>query len=262
MIEDDCSTQACRPESPAPLASAVPTARFSVTRVSRFLSARIVWKLDPYLLRMTRGRIGMGLVLPTALLETHGAKTGLRRRNAVIYFHDGDRVTIVASFASTPKHPAWFHNLLAHPDVTFGGISMRATVVDDENRASTTLDPRRPRVCTVRDLPPRRSEVRPADPDRSAHRAHGAIGGPPPSSCGICCDATTSIWQPHDCAPVARRGGTSRSDECGRSRWRAPSSARGDSVRLATRARARPAFVLARMCLDVGTSMAPITPGR
>ncbi len=108
------------------------SARFSATRVSRFLSARIVWKLDPYLLRMTRGRIGMGLVLPTALLETHGAKTGLRRRNAVIYFHDGDRVTIVASFAGAPKHPAWFHNLLAHPDVTFGGISMRATVVDDE----------------------------------------------------------------------------------------------------------------------------------
>ncbi len=81
---------------------------------------------------MTRGRIGMGLVLPTALLETHGAKPGLRRRNAVIYFHDGDRVTIVASFAGAPKHPAWFHNLLAHPDVTFGGISMRATVVDDE----------------------------------------------------------------------------------------------------------------------------------
>ena len=39
----------------------------------------------------------MGLVLPTALLETRGARTGRLRRNGVIYFHDGKRVTIIAS---------------------------------------------------------------------------------------------------------------------------------------------------------------------
>jgi deazaflavin-dependent oxidoreductase (nitroreductase family) len=100
--------------------------------LGRFLSAKIVWKLDPYLLRATRGRVGMGLVLPTALLETRGAKSGAVRRNAVIYFHDGDRVTIVASLAGAPRHPAWFHNLRAHPDVTFGGTPMQATVVEDE----------------------------------------------------------------------------------------------------------------------------------
>jgi deazaflavin-dependent oxidoreductase (nitroreductase family) len=74
----------------------------------------------------------MGLVLPTALLETKGAKSGEIRRNAVIYFHDGSLVTIVASKAGAPKHPAWFHNLEADPDVTFGGIPMRATVIEDE----------------------------------------------------------------------------------------------------------------------------------
>ncbi len=68
----------------------------------------------------------MGLVLPTALLETRGAKSGALRRNAVIYFHDGDRVTIVASKQGDARHPAWFHNLRAHPDVTFGGVPMRA----------------------------------------------------------------------------------------------------------------------------------------
>ncbi len=107
-------------------------AAFSSTRPGRFFSAKVVWKVDPYLLRITRGRLGMGLVLPTALLETRGAKSGAVRRNAVIYFHDQDRVTIIASKAGAPKHPAWFHNLVAHPDVTFGGISMRATVVGDE----------------------------------------------------------------------------------------------------------------------------------
>ena len=107
-------------------------AAFSSTRLGRFISAKVAWKIDPYLLRATRGRVGLGLVLPTALLETRGARSGALRRNAVIYFHDGDRVTIVASKAGDSQHPAWFHNLRAHPDVTFAGIPMRATVVTDE----------------------------------------------------------------------------------------------------------------------------------
>lgn len=107
-------------------------ASFSATRLGRLFSAKVVWKVDPYLLRATRGRLGMGLVLPTALLETTGARSAALRRNAVIYFHDKDLVTIVASKAGAAEHPAWFHNLCAHPDVTFGGVPMRATVVDDE----------------------------------------------------------------------------------------------------------------------------------
>ncbi|MFI5028005.1 MAG: nitroreductase/quinone reductase family protein [Solirubrobacterales bacterium] len=102
------------------------------TRLGRLLSVNFVWKVDPYLMRATGGRLGMGLVMPTALLETRGARSGAVRRNAVIYFHDGDRVTVVASKLGQPNHPAWFHNLQTHPDVTFGGISMRATVVGDE----------------------------------------------------------------------------------------------------------------------------------
>ena len=107
-------------------------AALSSTRLGRFISSKIVWKLDPYVLRATRGRVGLGLVLPTAVLETRGAKSGAVRRNALIYFHDGDRVTVVASRAGDTRHPSWFHNLRAHPDVTFGGIPMRATVVSDE----------------------------------------------------------------------------------------------------------------------------------
>jgi deazaflavin-dependent oxidoreductase (nitroreductase family) len=102
------------------------------TMLGRFLSQHVVWKLDPHLMRLTRGRLGMGLVMPTALLETRGARSGEPRRNVVIYFHDGERVTIVASKLGLPENPAWFHNLRADPDVAFGGIPMRATVVEDE----------------------------------------------------------------------------------------------------------------------------------
>ena len=102
------------------------------TRVARFISRHVGWRLDPLLLRATGGRLATTLVFPTALLETRGARSGGRRRNAIIYFHDGDRVTIAASNAGGPTHPAWYHNLRAHPDVTFGGIPMRATVVNDD----------------------------------------------------------------------------------------------------------------------------------
>ncbi len=107
-------------------------AAFSNTRLGRFLSIHVVWRLDPWLMRISGGRLGFDLMIPTALLETRGARTGKPRRTVVIYFHDGELATIVASKLGLPDHPAWFHNLVAHPDVTLGGMPMRAAVVSDE----------------------------------------------------------------------------------------------------------------------------------
>jgi deazaflavin-dependent oxidoreductase (nitroreductase family) len=107
-------------------------AAIAATSVAKFISRHINWKLDPLLLRLTRGRLATTLVFPTALLETRGARTGALRRNAIIYFHDGDCVIVAASNAGAPRHPAWYHNLRTHPTVTFGGIPMLATVVNDE----------------------------------------------------------------------------------------------------------------------------------
>ncbi|MBB5912761.1 deazaflavin-dependent oxidoreductase (nitroreductase family) [Nocardia transvalensis] len=104
----------------------------AAARSARFLSRHIAWKLDPLLLRLTRGRLATTLVFPTAVLETEGARTGARRRNAIIYFIDGDHVVFAASNAGSATNPGWYHNLRAHPDVVFGGKPMRATVIDDE----------------------------------------------------------------------------------------------------------------------------------
>jgi deazaflavin-dependent oxidoreductase (nitroreductase family) len=102
------------------------------TRLLGWVSRRVVWKLDPLLLSLTRGHLGMGMGLPTALLETRGARSGERRRNAVIYFHDRERVIVVASKLGLPAHPAWLHNLRANPDVALGGQPFTAQVVEDE----------------------------------------------------------------------------------------------------------------------------------
>jgi deazaflavin-dependent oxidoreductase (nitroreductase family) len=106
------------------------------TRPMGWISRVLVWRVDPVLMRLSRGRLGFGLLLPTALLETRGARTRQVRRNGVIYFHDADRVVIVASKLGLPQDPAWFHNLRASPDVSLGGRPFRAEIVtDDAERA-------------------------------------------------------------------------------------------------------------------------------
>lgn len=105
---------------------------FSTTKAGIWLSEKIAWKLDPYLLKLSKGRVGSTGVVASGLLETRGARTGEWRRNATLYFHDGDTVTIIASKRGLPNHPAWYHNLRKHPDVVFGGLPLRAEVVEDE----------------------------------------------------------------------------------------------------------------------------------
>lgn len=53
----------------------------------------------------------------TLLLTTHGRKTGQLRRTALIYGMDGDNIIVVASRGGHPKHPAWYLNLVANPEV-------------------------------------------------------------------------------------------------------------------------------------------------
>jgi deazaflavin-dependent oxidoreductase (nitroreductase family) len=107
-------------------------ARLSATKAGACFSINIAWKVDPHLLKLTNGRFSTAGPLATALLESRGARTDKPRRNATLYFHDGERITIVASKRGFPSNPAWYYNLRAHPDITFGGLPFRAEVVEDE----------------------------------------------------------------------------------------------------------------------------------
>jgi len=51
------------------------------------------------------------------LLTTRGRKSGLLRRTALFYGKDGDRYIVVASRGGHAKHPAWYLNLEANPEV-------------------------------------------------------------------------------------------------------------------------------------------------
>lgn len=87
----------------------------------------------------TGGRVGASLGgRPMLLLKTVGAKTGQPRTAALLYLADGDRYAVVASTGGGPKHPGWYHNLMANPDVEVqvgtSRKSVRARVAEGEER--------------------------------------------------------------------------------------------------------------------------------
>ena len=55
---------------------------------------------------------------PLLLLTTTGARSGQPRIAPMMYIPDGDRLLVIASNIGAPTHPNWYHNLVAHPDVT------------------------------------------------------------------------------------------------------------------------------------------------
>jgi hypothetical protein len=50
--------------------------RFSASTAGGWLSANVAWKIDPHLLKLTRGRLSTAWSVAAALLETRGARTG------------------------------------------------------------------------------------------------------------------------------------------------------------------------------------------
>jgi deazaflavin-dependent oxidoreductase (nitroreductase family) len=72
-------------------------------------------------------------------LTTVGAKTGSIRKNPVMRIKEGDVYVAVASNAGATDHPAWYRNVIAHPEITLrdGAIvhSVRAREVHGDEKA-------------------------------------------------------------------------------------------------------------------------------
>ena len=52
------------------------------------------------------------------VLTTTGASSGQPRAHPLAYTRDGDKYLVIASMSGAPTHPAWYHNLRKHPEVT------------------------------------------------------------------------------------------------------------------------------------------------
>jgi deazaflavin-dependent oxidoreductase (nitroreductase family) len=80
--------------------------------------------------RANRGKTGGPFATrPLLLLTTIGARSGQARTTPLMSIPDGERLLVLASNFGAPKHPDWYHNLLAHPSVTveLGSETYRAT---------------------------------------------------------------------------------------------------------------------------------------
>ncbi len=55
--------------------------------------------------------------LPVIIVTNKGAKTGAVRKTPLMKVVDGKSYILVASQGGRPKHPLWYHNLKAEPNV-------------------------------------------------------------------------------------------------------------------------------------------------
>lgn len=110
------------------------------TRLFRAAGPIVLPPLEFLLERLTGRRIQLSaLLVPSLILQTTGARTGIAREVPLMYTPDGEGRAIVAgtNFAGS-RHPAWTANLLAHPDawITVRGmrIPVHASLIPTDQR--------------------------------------------------------------------------------------------------------------------------------
>lgn len=118
-------------------------APLSRTRLFRTTAPHWMPSLELLVKWLSRGRVQLsGLLVPSLVLHSVGARSGAQRSTELMYTPDGQGCAIVAgtSFARD-RHPAWTYNLLAHPEawITVRGrrLEVRASLIDDDEREAT-----------------------------------------------------------------------------------------------------------------------------
>ncbi|MFC5501463.1 nitroreductase/quinone reductase family protein [Lysinimonas soli] len=115
----------------------------SRTRLFRAVGPTILPPLERMMARLTRGRVQLsGLLLPSLVLHTIGARSGLERDVTLMYCPEptahGEQLLVTGSNFARPQHPGWTFNLMKAPDaaVSVHGlrIPVRATLVAFDER--------------------------------------------------------------------------------------------------------------------------------
>jgi deazaflavin-dependent oxidoreductase (nitroreductase family) len=95
--------------------------------ISWFLSHTLA-PVDRVVFRATRGGGTFASWLsglPVVMLTTTGARSGREVVTPLLGVPDGDAIVVAASNFGGPHHPAWYHNLRAHPRarLTVSGVT-------------------------------------------------------------------------------------------------------------------------------------------
>jgi deazaflavin-dependent oxidoreductase (nitroreductase family) len=91
--------------------------RASNTAAGRSVGIRFAAKVDPFLLRISGGRVATTAFFPVVTLITRGRRSGEERQIPLVYFTRGDEVILIASSFGREKNPAWYYNATATPGV-------------------------------------------------------------------------------------------------------------------------------------------------
>jgi len=121
-----------------------------------------VWRkvaapIEAPVMKAARGRVRLNIVMPTAVLTSIGARSGKRWEAPLGYFTDGKDVILIASNYGGGRHPAWYHNLLAHPECELhigprgGSFVARETAGADRERLYTLAVDRLSKVFALHD---------------------------------------------------------------------------------------------------------------
>lgn len=106
------------------------------------IALKLAPRVDSAVSRLSGGRFTLSsLVVPTLLLTTTGAKTGLPRTTPLATLPDGDEAFfVVGSNFGTERHPAWSGNLIKTPraTVTHRGrtLEVEANLLSDQEKAA------------------------------------------------------------------------------------------------------------------------------
>jgi deazaflavin-dependent oxidoreductase (nitroreductase family) len=104
--------------------------------------------------RANGGRVGgMFEGMDLVLMHHTGAKSGKGFISPVAYLADGERYVVFASKGGAPENPAWYHNLMAHPEISIevGSDTMDAVATEvtgeDRDRLYNAMAERRPQFA-------------------------------------------------------------------------------------------------------------------
>ncbi|MBM3897498.1 MAG: nitroreductase family deazaflavin-dependent oxidoreductase [Thaumarchaeota archaeon] len=104
------------------------------------LSFKFFSSIHVAMYKLSGGRLGTRVLgVSILLLTVKGRKTGKQRTTPLMYFRDGDNILLVASKGGHPRHPEWYVNLAANPDVMVQigpeKLPMRASTASDEEKS-------------------------------------------------------------------------------------------------------------------------------
>ncbi|MFJ3893005.1 MULTISPECIES: nitroreductase/quinone reductase family protein [unclassified Streptomyces] len=115
--------------------------KVSSTRAFARIAPHVIPAMDRTVHRLTRGKVLLSAqMLPGVILTSTGARSGQPRRSPLACMPEDGGWVLVGSNFGRPGHPAWTHNLIAHPDaeISWKGeeIPVTARLLEGAERAA------------------------------------------------------------------------------------------------------------------------------